>query len=430
MRLKLTALATLFAITACTDPVVQEPSLMEQAQTLHKKIIILDTHHDISVANFTAEKNYTMELATQVNLPKMDAGLMDVSWLIVYTGQGPLTEQGYKDAYANAVAKFDAIHRLVEEIAPQQIELALTSQDVRSIISSGKKVAMIGVENGYPIGTDITRVKEFAERGARYMSLAHNGHNQLSDSHTGESEGQWLNNGLSDLGKLAVSEMNKWGIMIDISHPSKVANLEMIALSKAPVIASHSSARALYDHSRNLDDEELLAVKENGGVVQTVAFRGYVNGDKAKTFSDAKKAIYQEIAKEQGISLVPWSKFRTISTEEQNKARADWLLVESLSTEKIAIAGSNIDQVDVADFVDHIDYMVKLIGIDHVGISSDFDGGGGIKGWNDASETLNVTVELIKRGYSDQEIAKLWGENLLRVLDEVQRVASQMQETN
>ncbi len=142
---------------------------------------------------------------------------------------------------------------------------------------------MIGVENAYPLGTDLSRIKDFAERGARYMSLAHNGHSQLADSNTGERDNVWLHNGLSEMGKQAIVEMNKWGIMIDLSHPSKEANIQTLKLTKAPVIASHSSARAIADHSRNLDDEQLVLIKQNGGVVQTVAFRGYVNIEKNRS---------------------------------------------------------------------------------------------------------------------------------------------------
>ena len=415
-------------LVACGEPVAEkEQSVEEKARAIHEKVIVLDTHHDFRLANFSEQKNYTMRLNTRVNLPKMTEGGMDVSWLVVYTGQGPLTEQGYADAYDTAIAKFDAIDRLTQEFAPEQIELATSSQQVRQILAKDKKVAMIGVENAYPVGTDISRVEEFAKRGARYMSLAHEGHNQLSDSNTGDAEQLWLHDGVSELGKQVIREMNKWGIMVDISHPSKAANLQTIALSKAPVIASHSSARAVYDHSRNLSDEELLALRDSGGVAQAAAFRGYVNGAKAKAFRALKEGIYQQIAKELGITLVDRDAGKTLTGAEKDQAVADWLTVAEASRDVIEQAGQNVDQVDVADFVDHIDYMVGLIGVDHVGISSDFDGGGGVRGWVDASETFNVTLELVKRGYSEQDIAKLWGENLLRVLDEVQAVAQQMQ---
>jgi len=246
----------LFVVFSCKnepskkkDIQIADSVLLAKATNIHKKIIIMDSHIDINIRNFTDSINYTQELDNQVNLPKMKKGGLDVAWLIVYVGQGELTEKGYANAYKTAISKFKAIHKLVTEIAPNKIGLALTSNDVRRIHKSGKKVAMIGVENGYPIGTDISRVKEFYDLGARYMSLSHNGHSQLSDSNTGENDGIWLHNGLSDLGKEVIAEMNKWGIMIDVSHPSKEAMRDMVAISVAPIIASHSSARALANFS-------------------------------------------------------------------------------------------------------------------------------------------------------------------------------------
>ncbi len=253
-----------------------EAELEQRARAIHERVITLDTHDDINPSNFTAERNYTQDLPTQVNLPKMIKGGLDASFFIVYVGQGELTPAGYDEAYKQAIAKFDAIHRLTEKIAPDKIELALTAADVPRIAAKGKKVALIGIENAYPLGTDLGRIKEFYDRGGRYMSLAHNGHSQFSDSNTGERDGKWLHNGLSDLGRKAIAEMNRLGIMVDVSHPSKQSMMQTVALSKAPIIASHSAARALADHSRNMDDEQLLALKKNGGVIQTVAFNSYV----------------------------------------------------------------------------------------------------------------------------------------------------------
>lgn len=405
-----------------------EAKLLKKAKAIHEAVITIDTHNDINVANFTAEKNYTQRLTTQVNLPKMVEGGLDVSWLIVYTGQGELTPDGYTKAYANADAKFKAIHKLCEEIAPDKIELALTSEDVRRIVHSGKKVAMIGVENGYPIGTDIGRVKEFAERGARYISLAHNGHSQLCDSNTGEADSVWLNNGLSPLGREVIAEMNKWGIMVDLSHPAKTSNMQAIQLSKAPVIASHSSARALNDVPRNLDDEVLMMIKEKNGVVQTVAFKTYVNTKKAAAYAAKSNEIIADVAKQEGFEVLPRRALTELSPEAREQYNQKYAAITVKAKDRILKeVKPTTPPVDVADFVDHIDYLVKKIGINHVGISSDFDGGGGIEGWNDASETLNVTVELVRRGYTKKQIKKLWGENLLRVLDDVQKVAKRMQ---
>ncbi|WP_313791612.1 dipeptidase [Flagellimonas spongiicola] len=359
----------------------------EIVRKIHDNIITIDSHIDIKVHNFTDSNNYTQNLDTQLNLPKMIKGELDVAWLIVYSAQGTLDDEGYSEASDNAVSKFDAIHRLCESYAPNHIEVALNSNDVRRIIDDGKKVAMIGVENAFPIGEDLSLFQNYFNRGARYVSLCHNGHNQFCDSHTGEKDNDWLHNGLSDIGKVAVIEMNRLGIMVDVSHLSKASMMQILDISKAPIIASHSSARALCDHSRNLDDEQLLALKQNGGVVQAVAFNSYLNESKHESY----KAYLERKDKDSG-----------------------------LASEKTP------EPVNVGDLVDHIDYMVNRIGIDHVGISSDFDGGGGIDGWSDVSETPNVTLELVRRGYSEREIAKLWGENLLRVLDSVQEIAAKL----
>lgn len=383
---------------------------------------------DINVANFTDSVNYTQNLNTQVDLPKMIAGGLDVAWLIVYTGQDALNPEGYTEAKENALAKFNAIHRLCNELAANEIELALTSDDVRRIHQSGKKVAMIGVENAYPLGEDLSEIENYYNLGARYISLSHNGHSQFCDSNTGEADGIWLHNGLSELGKKAVIEMNRLGIMIDVSHPSKESMKQMIALSKAPIIASHSSARALCNHSRNLDDEQLLLMKENGGVVQAVAFSSYVNTAKSEGRAAYMKDIYQKVADSLGIEWFQRSQFPFLNDDQKVAMMENYPKVLAISKELVANKKDAPRATDVADFVDHIDYMVKLIGVDHVGISSDFDGGGGIEGWSDASETFNVTLELVKRGYSEEDIEKIWGGNLLRVLDEVQAIAVKLGE--
>ena len=414
----------LLLIISCTKEKTED-NLLSKAKEIHKRVMTLDTHVDINVSNFTDSINYTQKLDNQVNLPNMEKGGLDVAFFIVYTGQGDLTEEGYEKAYKNAISKFDAIHKLTKDIAPNRISLATTSEEARNIYASGKKVAMIGVENAYPLGTDISRVKQFYDLGARYMSLSHNGHSQFCDSNTGEKDNVWLHNGVSDLGKEVIKEMNKWGIMIDVSHPSKKSMKDMIELSKAPLIASHSSARALCNHSRNLDDEQLGWLKENGGVVQTVAFSSYVSTEKDKKYKDQLIKNISLLAKEKNINLVPRNEIRKLKGKSQEDAIATYMELSKVAKNKINL--TEFSPVNVSDFVDHIDYLVKKIGINHVGISSDFDGGGGVEGWNDASETLNVTIELVKRGYNEKEIAKLWNGNLLRVLDEVALVAKKIQ---
>lgn len=426
MRLYLSFL--LFLTTILSVPAQKaNKDLIKKAKRIHESAITIDTHNDINIKNFTRNKNYTMDLDTQVNLPKMDKGGMDVTWLIVYSNQKELTQEAYEEAYKNAINKFEAIHRLTDEIAPEKIGLATNSQEVRNLVKDGKKVAMIGVENAYPIGEDLDRIKEFYDRGARYMSLSHNGHSQFSDSNTGEENDEWLHNGLSELGKQAIVEMNKYGIMIDVSHPSKLAIKQMFELSKAPLIASHSSARALCDHSRNLDDELLALFKEHGGVVQTVAFKSYLNTEKHNAFDAEVKKIYEQKAQEENFRILERDSIKKLSQEERELYYKTYNKIKIGSKSEINKLKKRVAPVNVSDFVDHIDYLVEKIGIDHVGISSDFDGGGGIDGWEDASETLNVTIELVKRGYTETEIKKLWGENLLRVMDEVQAVAQNIQ---
>src|SRR5687767_2185642 len=286
------------------QPAAADQGLETKARAIHDRVITLDTHVDIGVNNFTAECNYTQDTATQVNLPKMIKGGLDTVFFIVYVGQNrsadAFTKPAFDRAYADASAKFDAIHRFAREIAADKIGLALTSDDVRRLNKEGKKIAMIGVENGYPLGDETTalaRVREFHQRGARYLSLAHNGHSQLADSNTGEATNEWLHKGLSPLGKQVIAELNRVGIMVDISHPSKDANLQAMALSKVPVIASHSGARAVQNHSRNLDDEQLLALKKNGGVAQAVALGNYVKASPEpspeRTAAIAK--LYEEV---------------------------------------------------------------------------------------------------------------------------------------
>jgi membrane dipeptidase len=413
-----------------------DEALVKKARAIHDKVIALDTHDDIDPANFTAERNYTQRLDTQVNLPKMVEGGLDAAFFIVYVGQtteaqaaDAFTKAGYDRAYAQAIAKFDAIHRLTEQIAPDKIGLALTAADVRRIAKSGRKVALIGVENGYPLGENIGRVKEFYDRGARYLSLAHNGHSQLSDSNTGERDG-WKWNGLSPLGREVIAELNRVGIMIDVSHPSKASMMQAIALSKAPIIASHSAIRALCDHSRNLDDEQLLALKKNGGVVQVVAFSSYVKTRKPD--SPERAAAIAALRKELGFP-------EPAPGAGPGGGGGGRAALARLTDEQRALYRRRIAEIDkqfpgdplatVAEFVNHVDYAVKKIGIDHVGISSDFDGGGGVSGWNDASETFNVTLELVRRGYTEAQIDKLWSGNLLRVMEQVQKIASALPPT-
>lgn len=422
------AFATFALATAGAQQSAPDAALQARAKAIHDRVIALDTHVDIDPRNFTAQHpNYTDRLNTQVNLPKMFEGGLDAVFFSIYVGQGPLTPEGYKSAYEADMEKFASVHRLAEQLAPDKIEIAYRADDVAKINAKGKKIALMGVENAYGVGTDLTNIKKFYDQGARYMSLSHNGHSQFSDSNTGERDNVWLYHGLSPLGKQAVAELNRLGIMIDISHPSKESMMQTLALTKAPIIASHSAVRALCNVSRNLDDEQLLALKKNGGVVQMVGFSSYVK--QAPPPSAERTQALAALRSEFGLPA------QGGGGGGGGGGRAGGL--GALTPEKRAEYQSRMARIDsqfppppratVKDFVDHIDYAVKLIGVDHIGISSDFDGGGGVEGWNDASQTFNVTLELVRRGYTEEQIAKMWSGNLLRVMREVEKVAAGLQ---
>ncbi len=392
---------------------MSEEELTAKAKGIHENLLTIDTHDDIPLTFASEEVDPGVRGDRQMDLPKMIEGGLDAGFFIVFVGQTERTPENYAKAKEDAMTKFNAIHRMTEEMYPDKIELAYTADDVVRINNSGKLVACIGIENGYVVGKDLSLLKKYHDLGARYITLAHNGHNDICDSanpreQLGDSESE--HNGVSEFGKKVIAEMNRLGIMVDVSHISKKSMLDAVSLSKAPVIASHSSTRALCDVSRNMDDEQLQALKANGGVMQTVALGNFVKNPPEK--QTAMEALFEEL----GV----------------RGRRA----IRQLSDEKQAVYRKRRDEIDekwppatVQDFVDHIDHAVKLIGIDHVGISSDFDGGGGIEGWKDASETFNVTLELVRRGYSEEEITKIWGGNLLRVWREVERVASELQAT-
>lgn len=407
-------LLTLLLAVACAPsdggaPAAEsEEELVARARAIHERVITIDTHDDIP-ENFATAEVDPLNADRQVNLEKMRAGGLDVGFFIVYVGQGPRTPEGFAAARASALGKFDAIRRMTYEMYPDQIELAYTAADVERIVASGKRVAAIGIENGYPIGKDLTLLARFHELGGRYLGLSHGGHNDISDSATPrEGEPAEEHGGLSPFGEQVVAELNRLGIMVDLSHTSHAAQLHAMRVSRAPVIASHSSARALADHPRNMTDEALLALKENGGVAQMVALGGYVKV--RPEFDEARRALMAE------FGIVRRADFQNLSEEQRAayQARLDDL-------------NAQYPPASVGDFVDHIDHAVRLIGVDHVGISSDFDGGGGVVGWNDASETFNVTLELVRRGYSEEDIRKIWGGNLLRVWRDVERVAAETQ---
>jgi membrane dipeptidase len=384
--------------------------LEARARAIHESVIAIDTHDDISPNFATVESDPGQRDGRQVTLPKMREGGLDMAFFIVYVGQTGRTPENYAAAKERATILFDAIHRLTDEMYPDEIGFAWSPDDVERLHAEGKLVATIGIENGYAIGTDLSLMEEYHTRGARYFGLTHIGHNDLADSsipreNLGDAEEE--HGGVSELGAQAIAEANRLGMMVDVSHASGKTAIDAARLSKAPIIASHSAVRKLVDTPRNLTDEELIAIRDNGGVVQVVAFDGYV-------------------------MLPPEEKQRALQDLRENAPFESWAAATPEQRDAYREARAKLNDqypgATVEDFVNHIDYAVDLIGVDHVGISSDFDGGGGVTGWNDASETFNVTLELVKRGYSEEDIGKMWGGNLLRVWRDVEKVAADIQE--
>ncbi len=344
-----------------------EEVLVAKAKEIHERVLTLDTHLDIEVSFITPETYFGRSHEKLLTLPMMKEGGLDAVFFAVYNPQGPRTNEQYQKIHEQVLDKFKDIHTSINETHPDQIELALYPEDVWRVYATNKKVAMIGMENGYPIGEDLENLKKFFDLGCRYITLCHNGHNQICDSHDSQNEPASVHGGVSEFGKKVIKEMNRLGIIVDISHMSKQSMLETVRLSEAPVIASHSSCQALCDVSRNLDDEQLLALKKNGAVIHIVGISYFIKKTKSP-------------------------------------------------------------QASVKDLVDHIDHAVNLIGIDHVGISSDFyQSQSCLDGWKDAGETFNVTLELVRRGYSEEQIAKIWSGNTLRVWEKVEGVAKRHQ---
>lgn len=406
---KLAALVSAVVLVACSGD-LSEQEILAKAQRIHDRIITIDTHVDIPANFATAEVDPGERGRFKVDLPKMREGGLDVVFFAAYVGQTARTPENLLRAQQSALNKMHAIRRMTYEMYPDQIELAYSPADVERIHGAGKLVAVMSLENGHAIGADLGKVQEFYDLGVRCAGLTHNGHNDLADS-TNPRGGEPAeeHGGLSELGREYVRELNRLGVIIDVSHASKNATLQTMQLSRAPIIASHSGVKAIADHSRNMDDEELFALKANGGVIHIVALGGFL-----KIQPRERAQALNELRERFGVTGA--AGVRELGDED--RAAYD---------EGLQAIEERWPAVSIKDFVDHIDYVAGLIGVDHVGVGSDFDGGGGVPGFNDASESLNVTAELVRRGYSEDDIRKIWGENILRVWRQAEQVAQEMQ---
>jgi membrane dipeptidase len=371
-------------------------TLTSYGQSLHDRILTLDTHADAPTmmqkpAFDVGVAHDTKKDGSQIDFPRMKQGGMDAMFFAVYTSQGPRTPEGHAEAKRNALHQFELIHHALKKY-PNLAELATTPADAYRIQKLGKRAVFIGMENGYPVGDDLAMLKTYYDLGCRYMTLTHFANNLIGDSST-DPDGP-LYGGLSDFGKKVIPEMNRLGMLIDVSHVADSTFYDALELSKTPVIASHSNCRALCDFPRNMTDEMIRAIAQRGGVVQVNFVSDYL-----KKPSDAFRAAKTK------VRLVRVGKVMTPELEARLQAESD-SLAKVFAPERASLS----------DIVDHIDHIVKLVGIDHVGIGSDFDGGGGVNGLEDVSEIGNLTNELLRRKYSEADIAKIWGGNLLRVL--------------
>lgn len=390
------ALALLFCSCGNT-----EQKLVRKADRIHSAILTVDTHCDTPMS---FEEDESFDLGTRheegcVDFPRMKEGGLHSEFFAVFIGQGPRNDSAFDEVHNQAVKIFNAIHRNVEKNSAVA-EIAYTADDAYRLKKSGKIAVFIGLENGYPIGRNISRVKQYYDLGARYITLAHTKNNDICDSSLDEDA---ENNGLSPLGEQVVKEMNRLGMIVDVSHISDEAFYDVLKTSSAPVIASHSSCRALCGNSRNLTDDMLLALKENGGVVQICILSAYLKTPEPNPEMEDRMKEFRE----------KYGDYSSLSEDSQKIARNEYHTIRQ-KYEKLA---------GVKDIVDHIDHAVQVTGIDHVGIGTDFDGGGRVDGCKDASQMKNITIELLRRGYSREDIEKIWGGNVMRVLRKVEVVA-------
>ncbi|MEE4177793.1 MAG: dipeptidase [Bacteroides sp.] len=408
--MQLPRLISLFAMVSMTIVMVScQPSkekLAHKAKAIHQEVLTLDSHTDTPLRMMRSsfdisERNESQGRAGKIDFPRMAEGGQDAAFFAVFLSQGPLNPEAYERAKSQAIDLFDMLHQTLEK-HPDQAELALTPKDAYRLESEGKRAIYIGLENGYPVGEDLSMVEAFYDLGARYITLSHTRNNQICDSSTDE-EGP-LHDGLSGFGREVVSEMNRLGMMVDVSHISDKAFYDVLEATKAPVIASHSNARAICNNPRNLDDDMLIALAENGGVIQMCVLSSYVKELPANAQRDSAFAAMRAAFPDREL----------LSEEEMDTLRSMWDEINRQYPAPMAT---------VSDLVDHIDHIVNLIGIDHVGIGTDFDGGGALEDCYDVTQMGNITLELVSRGYSKKDIEKIWAGNFMRVFRENERIA-------
>ena len=387
-----------------------EDETIARALEIHERALTVDTHADTPLRMIEpgfdlAERHNPLDTGSKVDYPRMKEGGLDAIFFAAFVSQDIRDNEGNERAKALVLEMIDAVISSTEENS-DLVGLALTPKDAYELERDGKRAIYLAIENGYPIGDDLANIELFFNKGVRYITLVHSSNNDIADSATDSSGAE--HNGLSAFGEEVVREMNRLGIMVDVSHASDDVFFDAIALSEAPIIATHSNARSVTEHQRNMSDEMLRLMAENGGVVQMTLLSSYLRDEPP---NPERSAALEELR----------SSMKSVS-EMSPEERAERRLAYNEINEKFPTPSATVKHV-----VDHIDHMVSIAGIDHVGIGCDFDGGGGIDGVFDASEVMNITIELVRRGYSEEDIEKIWGKNVMRVFGEVQKVAEVMQ---
>jgi membrane dipeptidase len=401
------ALLPLAVTSAATDP------LDAKAKALNRKLLNLDAHTDVLIES-TPERYWGPDHTSRTDLAKLARGSVDAVALSISVGPGPRTPEGVAQARKEADEKLATIQKFVKD-SRGRAQIALTAADVERIHKQGKVAVIQTFLNARSLGRDVNGIDEFYQAGVRVFGLTHAGNNDFADSsRPSAGEGQ-EHKGLSELGKQAIERINQLGAVVDISQLTPDGVFQVLQITKAPVIATHSDVRALVDNTRNLSDAELDAIKTNGGVVSPVPFNAYL----AKLPADFNARV-AHIRKTHGL---PGEWPGTSYTQG----------VESLSAQQQESLTSSIQAIypkaTLEDYVNHIDYLVKRLGVDHVGIGSDFNHGSGVPGFNDESDAPNVTRELLRRGYTEEQIAKIWSGNFLRVFREAEKVGKRLQAT-
>ena len=407
MRLSHKIFLALLTFSLGVSSAEDEQDVLQKARQIQRKIVTFDSHVDVPVG-----LDGSTDGTSQFDLVKAERGHLNGAALAVFVPQTKRTEENYQRARADADKKYEAVVKVAKQ-NPNRAGLAYSPADVRSLAKQGKFAVVISFLNAYPLGKDLSQIDSWYDKGVRIFGFNHAGNNDWADSSrpvAGFGDKPDENGGLTDLGKQAVAKLNEKGILIDVSQLSSKALADTLALTKAPVAATHSGVKGIVDNSRNLSDEELQAVAKNGGVVSIVAFSAYLH-PLPQDIQDKVRALRTEY----GLPEKDDSAQQSWPAEKQKEFSTRW-------HEILASA----PKATLAQLVESVDYAVKRIGIDHVGISSDFNHGGGVTGWNNEGEAQNVTAELLRHGYTEAQIAKLWGGNFLRVWTEAQSVGKKL----